>query len=157
MGAERGTKRANEEKCVIWNKIGMVLHRPLEAAGTHAHARAHTHTPPHIFIPPSSARMANGSVKFPISFPNRREYPTFASLSLPLSRSFDYPSFHVLTHTITLTNIAHDPREHGHMVAHTYTRTRTQCVQEANVCTGCPRTLVSVRYESRIPNWTGKW
>ena len=36
--------------------------------------RTNTYTT-HIY-PPSSPRMANGSVKFPISFPNRREYPS---------------------------------------------------------------------------------
>lgn len=64
--------------------------------------RRNTYTT-HIYSP-SNPRMANGSVKFPISFPDQREYPTFPS---PVSTTLS----HIHDHTQTRSVL--DPGTHG--------------------------------------------
>lgn len=71
--------------------------------------------------------MANGSVKFPISFPDQREYPTFPS---PVSTTLSHKYTQIHTHLQTRSVL--DPGD-------------------KDVSFG---SLV-FRYESRIPNWTG--
>lgn len=73
--------------------------------------------------------MANGSVKFPISFPDQREYPTFPS---PVSTTLS-----TITHKYTHTHL------HKHVLV--------LDPEDKDVSFG---SLV-FRYESRIPNWTG--
>lgn len=86
--------------------------------------RRNTYTT-HIYSP-SNPRMANGSVKFPISFPDQREYPTFPS---PVST--------------TLSHI------------HDHTQTRSVLDPGDTRCKDVSFGSLVFRYESRIPNWTG--
>lgn len=124
----RGEGRETARECAISNKI--------EKSGSPLPTikdRRNTYTT-HIYSP-SNPRMANGSVKFPISFPDQREYPTFAS---PVSTTLSL-------HTST--------------IVHTHTHTHILCPRSTED-TRCKDasfgSLVSfLRYESQIPNWTG--
>lgn len=86
---ERGQRR--EEKEGERRKTGQerAISNKIEKSGSPLPTikdRRNTYTT-HIYSP-SNPRMANGSVKFPISFPDQREYPTFPSPVSTRSNTF---------------------------------------------------------------------
>lgn len=124
---ERGQRR--EEKEGEGRKTGQerAISNKIEKSGSPLPTikdRRNTYTT-HIYSP-SNPRMANGSVKFPISFPDQREYPTFPS---PVST--------------TLSHI------------HDHTQTRSVLDPGDTRCKDVSFGSLVFRYESRIPNWTG--
>lgn len=92
---ERGQRREKEEGTKEEKRARMerAISNKIEKSGSPLPTikdRRNTYTT-HIYSP-SNPRMANGSVKFPISFPDQREYP-----ALPLSclcHSFTHPRSH---------------------------------------------------------------
>lgn len=95
---ERGQRREKEEGTKEEKRARMerAISNKIEKSGSPLPTikdRRNTYTT-HIYSP-SNPRMANGSVKFPISFPDQREYPFPSPVSATLSHIHDHTNtFH---------------------------------------------------------------
>lgn len=118
--------RANEEECVIWNKIeksGKVLFQPLEVAGTHI---------PHIFISHPALEWPTEAWNSQFLFPSNENIqgsPPCLYHSFTTSTTY---FFHALTHTYTYTHIVLDLGNTDTHTQETYTNTHMKrtCAQD---------------------------